>query len=153
MAADYSRRDFFGLLGVALLSPTKDALHVEADDARISLASLRSLSRVVSQKTATTVRFDSLIESMTSDPREWVVGIGSKLWFAKEWYTARGLDVAAVCRDSGIGAACELDCQRDRHTRGPGDHFVEVVVYDSHKWAEHGWSCSKKYLLDQGGGN
>jgi hypothetical protein len=88
---------------------------------------------------------------MTSDPREWVVGIGSKLWFAKEWYTARGLDVAAVCRDSGIGAACELDCQRDRHTRGPGDHFVEVVVYDSHKWAEHGWSCSKKYLLDQGG--
>lgn len=151
MAADYRRRDVLGLLGLALLSPTKYALDVQADDSRVSLASLRSLSRVVSQKTATTVRFDSLIESITGDPREWIVGIGSKLWFAKEWYSARGMDIAAVCRDKGIGAACELDCQRDPHARGPGDHFVEVVVYESDRWAEQGWARSKKYLLDQRG--
>lgn len=152
MAADYRRRDVLGLLGLALLSPSKYALDIKADDSRVSLASLRSLSRVVSQKTATTVRFDSLIESMTDDPREWIVGIGSKLWFAKEWYSARGLDIAVVCRYKGISAACELDCQLDPHARGPGDHFVEVVVYESDKWAEQAWARSEKYLLDQRGG-
>lgn len=151
MAVDYCRRDFLGLIGLVLLSPTNRVLDIQADDSGVSLASLRSLSRVVSQRTATTVRLDSLIESMTGDPSEWIVGIGSKLWFAKEWYSALGLDIGAVCREKRIGAACELDCQRDPHARGPGDHFVEVVVYESDKVAEQGWARSKQYLLDQRG--
>ena len=147
----YRRRDVLGLLGVALLGSSRSPVGVSPGAPVAPLSPWRSLPAVVSQKTSTAARFDSLIESMASDPSEWIVGVGSKLWSALRAYDGRGQTLASVCRARGIHAVCELDCQRNPDGRGPGDHFVELVAYADEQSAQQGWGQSKRYLLDQGG--
>ena len=146
-----SRRDVLSLLGVSLLAPPATTLAFRIESSTASRCPWHSLPAMLSQSIATVVQFDSLMQSVDCDPSQWVIGPGSKLWFAKGWHEARGQDFVAVCRRKRIAALCELDCQRRWENRGPGDCFVELIVYDNVPHAEHDWAETKERLVAAGG--
>lgn len=140
-SAGPSRRDFLGLLGLALFDwpPTTlvDAVERDQDSSRpVYLGSVQDLVASPPLEPGWEVSFDALVESVDAPVSEWVLGEVSALILLAQCPLA---ELPARLRSWGVLRVCEAEYCRETAGMPEGPTLVDVTVFRNASWTTAAW--------------